>query len=92
MGLHSVCKRLDHHFDREFSIEVIYDKENNRTIYSGVCRECGRWRIVDSDTLKKREVIEAKLRGEVRDNLTYPEKDDLTKALHNFPKVDRYSP
>ena len=57
MGLHEVCRNPYHHFDRESFLDMIFDLEKEDYFLSGMCLECGKWRIVYFSELRKPDVI-----------------------------------
>ena len=62
MGLHSVCSNPYHRFDREKELEMIYDPDRKCHYLWGVCAVCGSDRIVTTDVLRDRKVIEFKMK------------------------------
>jgi len=63
MGLHGVCRNKYHHFDRDRTLQMFYNPDRKCHILSGVCLECGTWRIVYTDELRDPDVIKYKLGG-----------------------------
>jgi len=63
MGLHSLCDNPYHHFDRNFDVEMIYDKEKQDYLLVGICKECQTMRAVYESVLKDPAVIRYKMKG-----------------------------
>ena len=64
MGLHQTCQNPYHYFDKDFDVDMTYDKHKQDYVLMGVCRECGCVRIIYENQLKDEKVIETKLKGE----------------------------
>ena len=65
MGLHHICSNPYHRFDERYRVEMVPDEEGGH-ILSGMCSDCGGWRIISSRDLKREDVIMAKLKGSDR--------------------------
>jgi len=52
MGLHQICRDWSHSFNKKYFLDIVYDEETDDYVFSGVCNECGGWRVVRYSELK----------------------------------------